>query len=84
MLPETGCIDPKPDEVKVSGMFCRYWIYSHHIYSKIKRKNILDMSKEYDLSGFCLPGKPGIICVEVKIINNFHNHRIFLIHICEC
>ena len=26
-------------------MFSRYWIYSHHIYSKIKRRNMLDMSK---------------------------------------
>ena len=44
----------------------RYWIYSHHIYSKIKRRNILDMSREYDVTGFCQPGKPGIICVEVS------------------
>jgi len=47
-----------------SGMFSRYWIYSHHIYSKIKRRNMLDMSKEYSLTGFVLPGKPGIICIE--------------------
>eukprot|EP00088_Acartia_fossae_P057770 TRINITY_DN6742_c1_g1_i10.p1 TRINITY_DN6742_c1_g1~~TRINITY_DN6742_c1_g1_i10.p1 ORF type:complete len:289 (-),score=30.38 TRINITY_DN6742_c1_g1_i10:161-1027(-) len=47
-----------------SGMFSRLWIYSHHIYSKIKRKNMLDLSKEYCLSGFVLPGKPGIICIE--------------------
>lgn len=44
--------------------FARLWIYSHHIYSKVKRKDILDLSREFDLSGFCLPGKPGIICVE--------------------
>jgi len=44
--------------------FSRYWIYSHHIYSKVKRRNMLDMSKEYRLTGFCLPGKPGIICIE--------------------
>ncbi|KAK4316794.1 hypothetical protein Pmani_012052 [Petrolisthes manimaculis] len=42
----------------------RLWIYSHHIYSKVKRKDILDLSREFDLTGFCLPGKPGIICVE--------------------
>jgi len=46
------------------GKFSRYWIYSHHIYSKIKRRNILDMAREYDVTGFCQPGKPGIICVE--------------------
>lgn len=44
--------------------FARLWIYSHHIYSKVKRKDILDLSREFDLTGFCLPGKPGIICVE--------------------
>jgi len=44
--------------------FCRYWIYSHHIYSKVKRKNILDLASEFCLTGFCQPGKPGIICVE--------------------
>ena len=42
----------------------RFWIYSHHIYSKTKRKNILDLSSEFNLTGFCMPGKPGIICLE--------------------
>lgn len=44
--------------------FLRFWVYSHHIYSKIKRKNILDLADEFKLTGFCLPGKPGLICVE--------------------
>jgi len=44
--------------------FVCYWIYSHHIYSKIKRRDILDLSKEYQLTGFSMPGKPGIICME--------------------
>ncbi|XP_063726574.1 uncharacterized protein LOC134854303 [Symsagittifera roscoffensis] len=42
----------------------RYWIVSHHIYSKVKRKDMLFWAKEYNLRGFCLPGKPGVICVE--------------------
>lgn len=50
---------PQPQEV-----FSRLWIYSHHIYNKIKRKNILEWSKELGLSGFSMPGKPGIVCVE--------------------
>ena len=29
-----------------------------------KRKNILDLASEFCLTGFCQPGKPGIICVE--------------------
>ena len=47
-----------------SMAFVRLWIYSHHIYSKIKRRDILDLSSEFQLSGFCMPGKPGIICME--------------------
>jgi len=44
--------------------FSRYWIYSHHLYSKIKRKDILDLAPEFCLTGFSMPGKPGVICVE--------------------
>ncbi|XP_063812466.1 RWD domain-containing protein 2B isoform X2 [Pseudophryne corroboree] len=46
------------------AVFTRLWIYSHHIYNKHKRKHILDWSKELGLSGFSMPGKPGIVCVE--------------------
>ncbi|XP_023206643.1 RWD domain-containing protein 2B [Xiphophorus maculatus] len=45
-------------------VFSRLWIYSHHIYNKSKRKNILEWSKELGLSGFSMPGKPGVVCVE--------------------
>ncbi|KRX25338.1 RWD domain-containing protein 2B [Trichinella nelsoni] len=51
----------QPDESKV---FCRYWIYSHHIYNKVKRRGMLELAKQLDLTGFCLPGKPGVVCVE--------------------
>ncbi|KAJ8028433.1 RWD domain-containing protein 2B [Holothuria leucospilota] len=59
--------------IKVEGMkdeksklekFSRLWILSHHIYSKFKRRDILDWSSELKLRGFSLPGKPGIVCVE--------------------
>ena len=50
--------------VATDVVFSRIWIYSHHIYSKIKRKDILDLSHELQLTGFCMPGKPGVICVE--------------------
>ncbi|KAL0273348.1 UNVERIFIED_CONTAM: hypothetical protein PYX00_006038 [Menopon gallinae] len=46
------------------NVFSRLWIYSHHIYNKFKRREILDMAHEYTLTGFCLPGKPGVICIE--------------------
>ena len=44
--------------------FCRLWLYMHHIYSKTKRRDILDLAGQLNLTGFCLPGKPGIVCVE--------------------
>uniref|UniRef100_A0A3Q0R3A9 RWD domain containing 2B n=1 Tax=Amphilophus citrinellus TaxID=61819 RepID=A0A3Q0R3A9_AMPCI len=59
---------PSPKEESTSAqppeVFSRLWIYSHHIYNKSKRKNILDWSKDLGLSGFSMPGKPGIVCVE--------------------
>ncbi|XP_013419931.1 RWD domain-containing protein 2B [Lingula anatina] len=44
--------------------FSRLWIYSHHIFSKFKRHDIIEWAKELNLTGFCLPGKPGIVCLE--------------------
>lgn len=43
---------------------CHMWLYMHHIYSKTKRRNILSLADELELTGFCLPGKPGVVCVE--------------------
>ena len=57
--PKKESASPWPQEV-----FSRLWIYSHHIYNKTKRKNILEWSKELGLTGFSMPGKPGIVCVE--------------------
>lgn len=45
-------------------LFTRYWIYSHHIYSKDKRRELLALSRTCNVTGFCLSGKPGIICAE--------------------
>lgn len=42
----------------------RYWIYSHHIYSQTKRKEMLSLSNTLNITGFCMAGKPGIVCVE--------------------
>jgi hypothetical protein len=52
------------DNNKVEGLFVRMWMYMHHIYSKTKRKIILDWSLDYNLTGFSLPGKPGVVCIE--------------------
>lgn len=54
----------EPASPQSKQVFSRIWIYSHHIYNKIKRKSILEWSKELGLSGFCMPGKPGVVCVE--------------------
>lgn len=51
-------------ETSKSNECARYWIYSHHIYSKTKRREILNLADDYDLTGFCLPGKPGVVCIE--------------------
>lgn len=52
------------NKVEEIQFYARLWIYSHHIYSKVKRREILDLAHEFHLTGFCLPGKPGMICVE--------------------
>lgn len=54
---------------KKKNTFCRMWVYSHHIYSKVKRKDLQELSEEYDLTGFVLPGKPGLVCVEGTQLN---------------
>uniref|UniRef100_A0A8D0DVW0 RWD domain containing 2A n=1 Tax=Salvator merianae TaxID=96440 RepID=A0A8D0DVW0_SALMN len=48
----------------VKTFFSRMWIYSHHIYRQELRKKIFDSARKLNLTGFCLTGKPGIICVE--------------------
>jgi acylphosphatase len=52
------------EEEKTSGELKRIWLWSHHIYSKIKRQNIMKLAKDHDLYGFMWPGKPGVICFE--------------------
>lgn len=44
--------------------FARLWIYSHHIYNKRKRDEIVSRARELQLTGFLLSGKPGIVCIE--------------------
>ncbi|NXY91289.1 RWD2A protein, partial [Alcedo cyanopectus] len=58
LSPETA------SEVVVKETLQRLWIYSHHIYRQELRKKIFDTAKKLKLTGFCLAGKPGVICVE--------------------
>lgn len=68
----------------------RIWLWSHHIYSKIKRQDIMKLSKDYNLSGFLWSGKPGIICFEgkfddvedvVKIIKSWQWQKLKIIKV---
>lgn len=61
--PSSGSTVDETDTVELNE-FCRMWLYMHHIYSKTKRHNILSLASELDLTGFCLPGKPGVVCIE--------------------
>lgn len=54
----------KSDAINNVVVLKRIWLWSHHIYSKIKRQDIMRLSKDYALNGFMWPGKPGIICFE--------------------
>lgn len=57
-------VHDKEHKTKKEGTFLRMWLYMHHIYSKTKRKDILQWASDYNLTGFCLPGKPGVVCLE--------------------
>merc|ERR1711997_1211749 len=60
-------IEEKTDIQAIAGpqKMLRYWVYSHHIYSKVKRKDLQGLASDLRLTGFVLPGKPGVICVEI-------------------
>lgn len=62
--PQTAPTQPQDTPTPPPEVFTRLWIYSHHIYNKTKRKSILEWAKELGLSGFSMPGKPGVVCVE--------------------
>lgn len=57
-IPQSSRSEPKSDTL------VRLWIYSHHIYNSTKRKNISAWACQHGCTGFTLPGRPGIICLE--------------------
>ncbi|CAH0397447.1 unnamed protein product [Chilo suppressalis] len=62
---EDNDFNEKADELNLNeNKFLRMWIYSHHIYNTKKRDEIVKKAKELKLTGFCMPGKPGIVCIE--------------------
>jgi len=56
----------------------REWIYFHHVYSKSKRKSMLQWAEELCLTGFVMVGKPGLAMVEgsTQNVKEFHM-RVF-------
>ncbi|XP_067848856.1 RWD domain-containing protein 2B [Heptranchias perlo] len=65
MSKETIPVEKRQTDNRIKDAICtRLWIYSHHIYNKEKRKNIVEWAKELSLTGFSMPGKPGVVCVE--------------------
>ena len=80
----------KSNEIKEDIKMQRIWLWSHHIYSKIKRQDIMKLSKDYNLSGFMWSGKPGVICLEgnfddveevVKIIKSWQWQKLKIIKV---
>lgn len=61
---ESKTNEEKDEEKVKEATFARYWIYSHHIYSKLKRRELASLAKDNCITGFCLAGKPGVICIE--------------------
>ena len=45
-------------------VFARRLIYSHHIISKVKRSDILELVKTYRLTGYMKIGWPGLLIIE--------------------
>jgi hypothetical protein len=65
--PGAHLVSPSPSEnfhepgVKVLG---RRLIYSHHIISKTKRRDIMDLARHNRLSGYMKIGWPGLLLIE--------------------
>ena len=55
---------PESDLNSKNNKILRYFIYSHHIYSPTKRKNLIMFANEQNLTGFSRNGKPGVVIVE--------------------
>lgn len=61
--------EDEEERIPIEDKYIRLWIYSHHIYNKKKREEIVKKARELNITGFCLPGKPGIVCIEGTDIN---------------
>ncbi|KAJ8911836.1 hypothetical protein NQ315_012566 [Exocentrus adspersus] len=57
--------EPASLQDEKNDRYIRYWIYSHHIYSKTKRREIVDLANLLHINGFCMPGKLGLMFLLV-------------------
>ena len=60
---------PEKKKLKTIEKIYHMWLFMHHIYNKEKRKNIINWANELELTGFSLPGKPGVVYVEGLLQN---------------
>lgn len=76
----SGCVEA-PDAVPPSDqeLIC-YWILSHHIRNPKKRKVIVEWARELNLSGCCLPGRPGIVVIEGDGNNVSHSNKMCVLY----
>lgn len=58
-------IESKSESIEME----RLWIYSHHLRCITKRRDMVILGKQLELTGFHRPGRPGIICVEGRKVN---------------
>lgn len=52
----------QPD--KDAGPLTRVWFYFPSLSTREKRKDLVSYTTAYDLTGFVLAGKPGVLCLE--------------------
>ena len=60
------CMDSAVEKKPLAALptLKRVWIYFHHVYSKRKRRHMVEWARAAKLNGFLLPGKPGVLCLE--------------------
>ncbi|KAG8444831.1 hypothetical protein GDO86_009837 [Hymenochirus boettgeri] len=77
--------EPDCEMKETTVVFHRMWIYSHHIYRQELKKKIFDFAKRLNLTGLCLTGKPGVICIieGMKEQSGLFNKKL-LLNLPEC
>ncbi|XP_048210656.1 LOW QUALITY PROTEIN: RWD domain-containing protein 2A [Perognathus longimembris pacificus] len=55
---------PAPPPRPARNTFVRLWVCSHRVYQQDLRKKILEAGRRLGVTGFCVPGKPGVVCAE--------------------